>query len=140
MPYRQPIAVGVLLPWRPRCYWRIAVACWTTHPRLPALRTGRYRTGRGDLLVVVMNCSFTSLLDGVDRDAHDAQEGTAPGCGESEHLSDPHPVGLILLGFSSFYREGFEVVLFLQSYRLKLAERRCCMEPIGVALTAASPC
>jgi high-affinity iron transporter len=29
-------------------------------------------------------------------------------------------VGLALLGFSSVYREGFEVVLFLQSYRLKL--------------------
>lgn len=29
-------------------------------------------------------------------------------------------IGLMLLGFSSFYREGFEVVLFLQSYRLRL--------------------
>jgi high-affinity iron transporter len=28
--------------------------------------------------------------------------------------------GLALLGFTSFYREGFEVVLFLQSYRLRL--------------------
>ena len=28
--------------------------------------------------------------------------------------------GLALLGFTSLYREGFEVVLFLQSYRLKL--------------------
>ena len=28
--------------------------------------------------------------------------------------------GLALLGFSSLYREGFEVVLFLQNYRLKL--------------------
>lgn len=28
--------------------------------------------------------------------------------------------GLGLLGFTSFYREGFEVVLFLQSYRLRL--------------------
>jgi high-affinity iron transporter len=28
--------------------------------------------------------------------------------------------GMGLLGFSSFYREGFEVVLFLQGYRLKL--------------------
>ena len=27
--------------------------------------------------------------------------------------------GMGLLGFTSFYREGFEVVLFLQSYRLK---------------------
>ena len=30
--------------------------------------------------------------------------------------------GLGLLGFSSFYREGFEVVLFLQSYTLKLGD------------------
>jgi high-affinity iron transporter len=29
-------------------------------------------------------------------------------------------LGLALLGFSSFYREGFEVVLFLQSYRLRV--------------------
>lgn len=28
--------------------------------------------------------------------------------------------GLALLGFTSFYREGFEVGLFLQSYRLEL--------------------
>ena len=28
--------------------------------------------------------------------------------------------GLALLGFSSVYREGFEVVLFLQTYRLRL--------------------
>ena len=31
--------------------------------------------------------------------------------------------GLGLLGFASFYREGFEVVLFLQSYRLRLGEQ-----------------
>jgi high-affinity iron transporter len=31
-------------------------------------------------------------------------------------------LGLALLGFSSFYREGFEVVLFLQGYRLKLGQ------------------
>ncbi|MGH9585520.1 MAG: FTR1 family protein [Acidobacteriaceae bacterium] len=39
-------------------------------------------------------------------------------------------LGLALLGFTSFYREGVEVVLFLQSYRLKLGS-----EPIyyGVA-------
>jgi high-affinity iron transporter len=46
--------------------------------------------------------------------------------------------GLALLGFSSLYREGFEVVLFLQSYRLRLGN-----EPvlygvaIGLILTAA---
>ena len=31
--------------------------------------------------------------------------------------------GLGLLGFSSLYREGFEVVLFLQSYNLKMGGR-----------------
>jgi high-affinity iron transporter len=31
--------------------------------------------------------------------------------------------GMALLGFTSFYREGFEVVLFLQGYRLKLGDR-----------------
>jgi high-affinity iron transporter len=30
--------------------------------------------------------------------------------------------GLSMLGFTSLYREGFEVVLFLQSYRLKLGD------------------
>jgi high-affinity iron transporter len=29
-------------------------------------------------------------------------------------------LGMVLLGFTSVYREGFEVVLFLQSYRLRL--------------------
>jgi len=29
-------------------------------------------------------------------------------------------LGMVALGFTSFYREGVEVVLFLQSYRLKL--------------------
>lgn len=31
--------------------------------------------------------------------------------------------GMGLLGFTSFYREGFEVVLFLQSYRLRIGEQ-----------------
>ncbi len=31
--------------------------------------------------------------------------------------------GLAMLGFSSLYREGVEVVLFLQSYRLRLGSR-----------------
>lgn len=46
-------------------------------------------------------------------------------------------LGMALLGFTSFYREGVEVVLFLQSYRLKLGS-----EPVyygvvfGVLFTA----
>jgi len=46
--------------------------------------------------------------------------------------------GMALLGFTSFYREGFEVVLFLQSYRLRLGDEivfwGVC---VGVLLSAA---
>ncbi len=46
--------------------------------------------------------------------------------------------GFMLLGFTSFYREGFEVVLFLQSYRLKMGPtpvRNGVL--VGLALTGA---
>ena len=45
--------------------------------------------------------------------------------------------GLALLGFTSFYREGFEVVLFLQSYRLRLGGAPVLSGVlVGAALTA----
>ena len=43
-------------------------------------------------------------------------------------------LGLGLLGFSSFYREGFEVVLFLQGYRMQLGSQ---IVLTGAALGAA---
>ena len=44
--------------------------------------------------------------------------------------------GLALLGFSSLYREGFEVVLFLQSYRLRLGAQPVAYGvALGLALT-----
>jgi high-affinity iron transporter len=46
--------------------------------------------------------------------------------------------GMALLGFTSFYREGFEVVLFLQSYRLRLGDEIVfCGVCIGLALSGA---
>lgn len=45
-------------------------------------------------------------------------------------------LGMVLLGFTSFYREGVEVVLFLQSYRLKLGGTPLfCGVLIGLLLT-----
>ena len=45
-------------------------------------------------------------------------------------------LGLALIGFSSFYREGFEVVLFLQGYRLQLGQEVVLMGALfGAALT-----
>lgn len=46
-------------------------------------------------------------------------------------------IGLALLGFTSVYREGFEVVLFLQSYRLSLGSAAVAQ---GVALGLAFTC
>jgi high-affinity iron transporter len=44
--------------------------------------------------------------------------------------------GLALLGFSSVYREGFEIVLFLQSYRLRLGAAPVAYGvAVGVGLT-----
>jgi len=45
------------------------------------------------------------------------------GAGQSESRKWRLYLRLGLLGFTSFYREGFEVVLFLQSYRMKLGEQ-----------------
>jgi high-affinity iron transporter len=45
--------------------------------------------------------------------------------------------GLALLGFTSLYREGFEVVLFLQSYRLRLGDAPVALGvAVGLVLTA----
>jgi len=44
--------------------------------------------------------------------------------------------GLGLLGFSSLYREGFEVVLFLQTYRLQMGDRIVlCGAALGLVLS-----
>ncbi len=45
--------------------------------------------------------------------------------------------GLVFLGFTSFYREGVEVVLFLQSYRLQMGENIVLVGVlVGVLFTA----
>jgi len=45
--------------------------------------------------------------------------------------------GMALLGFTSVYREGFEVVLFLQSYRLRLGSRTVLWGTlVGLSLSA----
>ena len=46
-------------------------------------------------------------------------------------------LGLAVLGFTSVYREGFEIVLFLQTYRLKWGDRVVVVGAlIGLVLTA----
>jgi len=45
-------------------------------------------------------------------------------CARAEISQFASVVGLILLGFTSLYREGLKVVLFLQSYNLRLGGGR----------------
>ncbi len=73
------------------------------------------------VLLVIMNWFFHKIYWGGWIRSHNRRRKTllannANGDGTRSRLM----LGLILLGFTSLYREGFEVVLFLQSYNLRL--------------------
>ncbi len=73
------------------------------------------------VLLVVMNWFFHKMYWGGWICLHNRKKKELLNeAGSDQVTSTRLAVGLALLGFSSFYREGFEVVLFLQSYRLKL--------------------
>jgi high-affinity iron transporter len=73
------------------------------------------------VLLVVMNWFFhkiywTGWISMHNKRRHTLLQSADEGMSSHRKLL----LGMVLLGFSSFYREGVEVVLFLQSYRLKL--------------------
>jgi high-affinity iron transporter len=72
------------------------------------------------VLLVIMNWFFHRIYWGGWIRAHNRRKKAlfANSNGQSSRQSLFR--GLILLGFTSLYREGFEVVLFLQSYNLQL--------------------
>ncbi|MGH8093599.1 MAG: FTR1 family iron permease [Chthoniobacterales bacterium] len=72
------------------------------------------------VLVVIMNWFFHKIYWGGWIRAHTRRKKTLLEEATNDRVSYRRLFwGLILLGFTSLYREGFEVVLFLQSYRLK---------------------
>jgi high-affinity iron transporter len=72
------------------------------------------------VLIVIMNWFFHKIYWGGWIRAHNRRKKTLlAGAGDDSSSQRRLVWGLILLGFTSLYREGFEVVLFLQSYRLK---------------------
>ena len=72
------------------------------------------------VLLVVMNWFFHKLYWTGWISLHNQRKRVLLS-NEAKEKSDVRVLfGMALLGFTSFYREGFEVVLFLQSYRLKL--------------------
>jgi high-affinity iron transporter len=72
------------------------------------------------VLLVVMNWFFHKVYWGGWISLHNRQKRKLLGAAESRHSPTLLFWGLVLLGMSSVYREGFEIVLFLQSYYLKM--------------------
>jgi len=73
------------------------------------------------VLLVIMNWFFHKIYWGGWIRAHNRRRKNLLADASAEEISRSRLWwGLILLGFTSLYREGFEVVLFLQSYHLRL--------------------
>ncbi len=73
------------------------------------------------VLLVIMNWFFHKIYWGGWIRAHNRRRKALLENARSAEISQWRLwFGLILLGFTSLYREGFEVVLFLQSYHLRL--------------------
>ena len=73
------------------------------------------------VLLVIMNWFFHKIYWGGWIRAHNRRRKTLLANASAVEISKRSLLwGLVLLGFTSLYREGFEVVLFLQSYNLRL--------------------
>jgi high-affinity iron transporter len=72
------------------------------------------------VLLVIMNWFFHRIYWGGWIRAHNRRKKALFANSNGQSFRQSLFWGLILLGFTSLYREGFEVVLFLQSYNLQL--------------------
>lgn len=73
------------------------------------------------VLLVIMNWFFHKIYWGGWIRAHNRRRKALLENARTAEISQRRLwIGLVLLGFTSLYREGFEVVLFLQSYHLRL--------------------
>jgi len=72
------------------------------------------------VLLVIMNWFFHKTYWGGWIRVHNRRRKALVASSNGESSRQPLLWGLIMLGFTSLYREGFEVVLFLQSYNLRL--------------------
>src|SRR6266487_719603 len=122
--YQRPIAAGVGVGFFATIVtWFIAVGIISNLTQnLPALDV-QAATGLLAVIVLltVMNWFFhkvywTGWISMHNRKKRDLLKSAK----SSETPAQRLVMGLALLGFASFYREGFRVVLFLQSYRLRM--------------------
>jgi len=122
--YRRPVAAGAIAgALATLLTWRIAVTVIDDLSTTISALALQAATGLLAIVVllVVMNWFFHKLYwtGWISLHTKRKQE-LLQGDGPHERSRTKLWWGLALLGFTSLYREGLEVVLFLQSYRLKL--------------------
>ena len=121
--YRRPVAWGATIAFiATLATWCIAVGIMNQLTEsVPALDL-QAATGLLAVIVllVIMNWFFHKIYWGGWIRAHNRRRKALVESSAPERSSVRLQWGLIMLGFTSLYREGFEVVLFLQSYNLRL--------------------
>src|SRR5437867_5420794 len=122
--HRRPVAVGAGIAFIASLItWFIAVRIVNSlSDNIPALDL-QAATGLLAVIVllVIMNWFFHKIYWGGWIRAHNRRRKNLLAEASVDEISRPQLWwGLVLLGFTSLYREGFEVVLFLQSYHLRL--------------------
>jgi high-affinity iron transporter len=122
--HRQPVAVGAGVAFGASLItWFVAVGIVNSlTDSIPALDL-QAATGLLAVIVllVIMNWFFHKIYWGGWIRAHNRRRKLLlENAGAERTVSRRLWWGLVLLGFTSLYREGFEVVLFLQSYNLRL--------------------
>jgi high-affinity iron transporter len=133
----RPVAVGVALAFLASIGTWFAVVALLGAVNLPELDV-QAATGLVAVLVLllVMNWFFHNVYWTGWIGLHNEQKRRLlEGAGAPDRVA----AGLILLGFSAVYREGFEVVLFLQNLRLQVGAPVVLLGAwAGIALTAAA--
>jgi high-affinity iron transporter len=122
--HRRPVAVGAGIGFIATLItWFIAVGIVSNlAENVPALQL-QAATGLLAVIVllVVMNWFFHKVYWGGWIGLHNKKKKDLLNQADGAQISDRRLIfGLGLLGFASLYREGFEVVLFLQGYYLKM--------------------
>ncbi|PYI78198.1 MAG: iron permease [Verrucomicrobia bacterium] len=118
--YRKPVMSGAAIAFLATlATWFVAVGIMKQlSENIPALHL-QAATGLLAVIVllVIMNWFFHKIYWGGWIRAHNRRRKSLL---DTTTTNSRLRWGLILLGFTSLYREGFEVVLFLQSYHLRL--------------------
>src|SRR6059058_2658998 len=122
--HRQPVALGAGLAFIASLItWLIAVRIVGSLSNNMSALDLQAATGllAVVVLLVIMNWFFHKIYWGGWIRAHNRRRKALLENARAAEISQRRlSWGLILLGFTSLYREGFEVVLFLQSYHLRL--------------------